>query len=981
MKKIISFFIILLNIFLLISIGNKKEVYALEPTDIPSDDEYHLVDFASGNTDFDTYSSFLYAQSALNNMQEEYENLGIVYNGKVLQVEYGIVAFHTDEACELDIGFTNAVDGLDNVLNGCYGVDAAYLGTNGNGTQVEFMISGVKGWTSIDQVDIIPLENIHVRLSGYIVDQDHIYHEIKSDMVDDNYTSIINGGIAPTFLEKGKTYYSYDGHYFYADSNIKEMIDDYRASSHEHSVNPNDPHYDYYQFISHRTLTNADVEDGKRYFDEIMGITKSIDRFNDDDKDVMDDTLTRSQYYNTEDAFWQYQYEYGSNALMMLALSAQESGYGRSSLSFTRNNLFGHAAFDTEEESTTSRYLTVSNSIYSHAKYYISGSFSSPLKSQYHGSFFGNKSSGMNVGYTTDPYWGEKAAAFYRTIDEWVGKEDYQTYTIGLKTSEDSIYIYQFPEIDAKVLYDSGKNPDMAFVLLDTIVKDDQTWYKIQCDATLNEDSAVDLSYDYDFANDIGYIHAEDVQIILNGKGKSLSYSHVTFDANGGTFTGGTSSISYAIPNGYTAVATAPVKDHALFSGWDKDTANVSSDTTFNALYRDVDHIEMKELPQQDYEENDRINLKNGVVEVFFKDGTSETFDLTSSMVSGYNLEADGNQEVLVTYAGCTTSYPITVSAEKDQIRTEIKQEILEYIDLYGSQEEYDEATVEKILALKDKIDNNVLPYLTHAQLRNFDTIVRKAINNRVRYVIDKNTYNLGVSGLSISAPLGDSLDKPSMVADTYRVRISNGITKVASEELTKKAEFLENDVKEEFTISLKKNYEDFDLDGPILFSIDKPENSEEGEVFAVLYYDGDDGDIVKCYTRQTGNSVTFMGKGAGQYMLISRRTSNEYAGSDPEEAVTASTESFDLEAMYVRIALISIITLLLLLALLFVLLRTRKRKVKAKRIEKEANKEQTKEPGMKETIEKFETEMLKLDSIKREADKEDSVVFKKKKG
>ncbi|MBR2825503.1 MAG: glucosaminidase domain-containing protein, partial [Solobacterium sp.] len=810
---------------------------------------------------------------------------------------------------------------------------------------------------------------------------DHIYHEIKSDMVDDNYTSIINGGIAPTFLEKGKTYYSYDGHYFYADSNIKEMIDDYRASSREHSINPNDPHYDYYQFISHRTLTNADVKDVERYFDEIMGITNSIDRFNDDDKDAMDDTLTRSQYYHTEDAFWQYQYEYGSNALMMLAISAQESGYGRSSLSFTRNNLFGHAAFDTEEESSTSRYLSVENSIYSHAKYYISGSFSSPLKSQYHGSFFGNKSSGMNVGYTTDPYWGEKAAAFYRTIDEWVGSEDFQTYTLGIKTSEDSIFIYQFPEIDAKVLYDSGKNPDMAFVLLDTIVKDDQTWYKIQCDATLNEDSAVDLSYDYDFANDIGYIHADDIQMILNGRGKDLTYHHVEFDANGGTFTGGASSIIYAIPNGYTAIATSPTKENALFTGWDKETTNISSDTTFVAQYKDVDHIEMKEIPQQDYEENDRINLKGGKVEVYYKDGTSEEFVLTSSMVSGYNLEQDGNQEVIVHYAGCTTSYPITVSAEKDHIRTEIKQEILEYINQYGEIEEFDEATSEKIIALKEKIDENVLPYLTHAQLRNFDTIVRKAINNRVRYVIDKNSYNLGVSGLSISAPLGDSLEKPSIVADTYRVRISEGISKIAEEELGKKASFLENDIKESFTINLKKNYEDFHLDGPILFSIDKPENSEEGEVFSVLYYDQDDGDIVKCYTRQTGNSVTFMGKGSGEYMVVSRRTSNEYAGNDPEEAVTASTESFDLEAMFVKIAIASIISLLILLGLLFIFLMGRKKKVKEKRIEKEEKKKkEDSEPSVKEAIDKFETEMLKLEDIKLESDKQDSYIFKKRK-
>ncbi len=957
------------------------QVYALEPSSIESDDEYHLVDFSSGEVDIETYTTFLYAQNGFNQLQEEYDNLGIVYNGKVLQVEYGIVMFHTNEACDVDITFRNAIDGLDNVINGCYGIDAAYIGTNGNGTSAEFVLSGVRGWVNIDQVDILPIENIAVRLSSYIVDQGTLYHEIKSDMVDDNYASIINGGEAPSYLEEGKTYYSYDGHYFYGEDHFKELIDDYRNGTHENSINVENPHYDYYQFIPHRTLTNADVLDGKNYFENVMGLVHSIDQFNDDDKDAMDDTLTRSQYYGMEDAFWQYQYEYGSNALMMLAISANESGYGRSSLSFTKNNLFGHAAYDTDEEADASRYLMVQNSIYAHAKYYISGSYCSPLRAQYHGGFFGNKSAGMNVNYTVDPYWGEKAAAFYRAIDERIGKEDKNSYTLGIKTSEDSIYVYQYPKSGSKVLYDSGKNPDMSFVILGTIEEEDTTWYKVQCDATLNEDSAVDLSYEYDFANDIGYVHADELQVILEGNGKEHEYVHVTFNANGGKFTGDLDTISYALPVGYSACATAPIKDHALFVGWDKETSNITTDTTFIANYKEVDHIEMSELPQQDYEVNDRINLKHGKLTVFFKDGESEVVDLNSSMVSGFSFEKDGNQEVTVTYAGCSTSYPITVSAQKDELRTEIKSEILDYIDMYGEKETYTDEDVSKILDLKNKIDANVLPYLTHAQLRNFDTIVRKAINNRVRYVIDKNSFNLGVSGLSVSAPLGDSLDKSSLFADTYRVRISDGVNKNAQEALSEKANFLDNDIKESFSIELRKNFDEFKLDGPILFSIDKPQGFQEGEVFSVLYYDEEDGDIVKCYTRQTGNSVTFMGKGGGSYMLISRRTSNEYAGNDPEEAVTASTESFDLEWLYVRITIISIISLILFILLLVFIFKKRKKKVVTNRIEKEKERENEPESEMKKAMDKFETEMLKIEDIKRESDKLDKKTFKKKKG
>ena len=56
---------------------------------------------------------------------------------------------------------------------------------------------------------------------------------------------------------------------------------------------------------------------------------------------------------------------------MMLALSMNESASGRSSLSFTRNNLFGHAAYDSDVEANAKRYFKLSSSILSHAKTYV----------------------------------------------------------------------------------------------------------------------------------------------------------------------------------------------------------------------------------------------------------------------------------------------------------------------------------------------------------------------------------------------------------------------------------------------------------------------------------------------------------------------------------------------------------------------------------------------------------------------------------
>ena len=44
----------------------------------------------------------------------------------------------------------------------------------------------------------------------------------------------------------------------------------------------------------------------------------------------------------------------------------------------------------------------------------------------------------------------------------------------------------------------------MAFVILGYLSTENGDYYKVQCEATLNADSAVDLSYNYDFQNNVG---------------------------------------------------------------------------------------------------------------------------------------------------------------------------------------------------------------------------------------------------------------------------------------------------------------------------------------------------------------------------------------------------------------------------------------------------------------------------------------------
>ena len=61
-------------------------------------------------------------------------------------------------------------------------------------------------------------------------------------------------GPQQSYMKTGTTYYSYDGHYFYTD--YETMIADYKRNTRKNSVNPNNPYYNYNQYIQLRGLSS-----------------------------------------------------------------------------------------------------------------------------------------------------------------------------------------------------------------------------------------------------------------------------------------------------------------------------------------------------------------------------------------------------------------------------------------------------------------------------------------------------------------------------------------------------------------------------------------------------------------------------------------------------------------------------------------------------------------------------------------------------
>lgn len=90
-------------------------------------------------------------------------------------------------------------------------------------------------------------------------------------------------------------------------------------------------------------------------------------------------------------------------------MGIHESGWGKSSLSLNKNNLFGMNATDNNPYGNGTSFPSVEAGINYHADRYLSWGYTDPVDDwRYMGSHVGNKGSGMNVRYASDPFWGEK---------------------------------------------------------------------------------------------------------------------------------------------------------------------------------------------------------------------------------------------------------------------------------------------------------------------------------------------------------------------------------------------------------------------------------------------------------------------------------------------------------------------------------------------------------------------------------------------
>ena len=562
-------YLILINILFFLCILNTN---ALTYNEIKSRNVCSNFELAEAKSDkslasvkcFNTYDEAKNSMNSTNN-----DNLVILERSnnvtRIIDAKYALVYMDIGE--ELTYYYRNKdLTGYITYMNhsGNYGsTDGVFLELNYSNHAIKVKINGVVGWTRDGNYKIIPL-NFLGTTAYYQVNNNEILH-FYSKNIETTYSSYSRAiDKKPSMLNVGK-YYSYDGNYFY--SNLKTLITDYKNGNYNNSVNRDNPYYNYYMYLPHRARSNYTADDidaylknNKRLIGTIYG-KQYVERYSN--------MYASGIYFKSSETL------YGGNAILMMSLAINESALGQSKIARDKNNLFGHAAYDSSAYDSATGYLNPYQSIIGHAKSYINCGYANPKDSRYYGSNMGNKASGMNIMYASDPLWGEKASNYYYLFDKDNGFLDYNYYQLGITTNS-SVNVRTEPNLNSSIPFNL-KYENVPVIILDmvdgTSVNGSTKWYKIVSDANLTTDrtSIQSCSYtNYYNYNSYVYVHSSFIKKInqsVNGKynsNQSLNDKNIIYK-------------EYSSGAKYTPRVGFITKDLSIF---DTATLNVKTGTT-----------------------------------------------------------------------------------------------------------------------------------------------------------------------------------------------------------------------------------------------------------------------------------------------------------------------------------------------------------------------------------------------------------------
>lgn len=372
----------------------------------------------------------------------------------------------------LDSAFTKPVTYIE------YGREIRYIDANDQFVKVQ--VGGTIGYAKHSEVNFVP-SDLMVDRDYYIVNQwgTLTFHQYNYARKSAASYSI---GPAPAGMQPNVKYYSHDGVHFSAGtSKVK--------------------HYPYFQYQSIRTKTSYTAEELDRYIMQRLNEVNNVYA-------KYKDASTKSKLIGTGKDFIAIQNQYNVNALYMLAAAMHESDLGMSANAQTKNNLFGIKVYDAAPEKGTV-YGNAVESINDFARDYMNGRYVNPFGAYPNGAAPGNKTSGVNVKYASDPTWGSKVAGHMFRIDLALGQKDIGKYKLGI-TNTASTNVRTAPLGGKLYTYNrTYLGVDNAFgypiVILETkLASDGYDWYKISSD----------LNPDQDTNGGVGWIRSDLIDVI-----------------------------------------------------------------------------------------------------------------------------------------------------------------------------------------------------------------------------------------------------------------------------------------------------------------------------------------------------------------------------------------------------------------------------------------------------------------------------------
>ena len=196
-----------------------------------------------------------------------------------------------------------------------------------------------------------------------------------------------------------------------------------------------------------------------------------------------------------------------------------------------------------------------------------------------------------------------------------------------------------------------------------------------------------------------------------------------------------------------------------------------------------IQTIEMKTTPKTSYKYGETLDVTNGTIEVTRSSGAKEIIAITKNMVTGFNSETLGTQELIVNYNGKQTTYEIEV---KDYVKgieitkpTKLVYNVGETIDLTNGK-------VKEIMA-SGLATSPVAMTNSQVTITGFDTTIVGAKTITVKYKGFTKTFSITVvdpTSSMVIKTLPDKLDykygeKLDLTGGTIQITKTSGSTQI----------------------------------------------------------------------------------------------------------------------------------------------------------------------------------------------------------